>query len=143
MKLIALSIAAFGLAATPAPAQEKSRAAPKDMQTLTPALADYTDAVLFGDVWKRAGLSPRHRSLVTVSALIAGGRMAQLMGHINRALDNRVKPGEISAIITHLAFYTGWPNSVSSIAVVKDVFDKRGRTPPASVLARSRTGRGN
>jgi 4-carboxymuconolactone decarboxylase len=127
MNLIALSIAVLGMAAIPATADEKkARLAPPDMQALTPAFADYTDDVLFGDVWKRAGLSPRDRSLVTVSALIAGGRMAQLTGHTNRALDNGVKPGEITAIITHLAFYSGWPNSVSAISVVKDVFDKRG-----------------
>jgi 4-carboxymuconolactone decarboxylase len=135
MKLIALSIAALGLTATPAFAQEKTRAAPPDMRTLTPALADYTDDVLFGDVWKREGLSPRDRSVVTVSALIAGGRMAQLTGHTNRALDNGVKPGEITAIVTHLAFYSGWPNSVSAISVIKDVFDKRGIAAAASAPA--------
>jgi 4-carboxymuconolactone decarboxylase len=77
MKIIALSLAAHGLTAAPVSAQDKSRAAPPDMQALAPALADYTDTLLFGDVWKRTGLSFRDRSLITVSALIAGGRIAR------------------------------------------------------------------
>ena len=96
------------------------------MQAITPPLADYTDDVLFGDVWKRPELAPRDRSLVTVAALIAGGHTPQMTGHFNRALDNGVKPAEITAVITHLAFYSGWPRAVSAIAVAKDVFAKRG-----------------
>ena len=96
------------------------------MQAITPPLATYTDDVLFGDVWKRTELVPRDRSLVTVAALIAGGHTQQMTGHFNRALDNGVKPAEISAVITHLAFYCGWPRAVSAVGVAKDVFAKRG-----------------
>ncbi|MFC5067261.1 carboxymuconolactone decarboxylase family protein [Flaviflagellibacter deserti] len=100
-----------------------------DVQATVPALANYTDDVLFGDVWKRPELAPRDRSIVTVSALIAGGHTAQMTGHFNRALDNGVKPEEITAIITHLAFYSGWPKAMSSVAVAKAVFEKRGVDP--------------
>ena len=106
--------------------QRNQRVAPPDMQAITPPLATYTDDVLFGDVWKRTELVPRDRSLVTVAALIAGGHTQQMTGHFNRALDNGVKPAEISAVITHLAFYCGWPRAVSAVGVAKDVFAKRG-----------------
>jgi 4-carboxymuconolactone decarboxylase len=119
---------AICLAAAAAEAQQQAptRVAPPDMQAITPPLATYTDEVLFGDVWKRTELAPRDRSLVTVAALIAGGHAQQMTGHFNRALDNGVKPGEIAAAITHLAFYSGWPRAVSAIGVAKEVFDKRG-----------------
>jgi 4-carboxymuconolactone decarboxylase len=102
--------------------------APPVVQETTPALAAYTDNVLFGDVWERAELPKRDRSVVTVSALIAGGHTAQMTGHFNRALDNGVKPGEIAGIITHLAFYCGWPRSMSAVRVLKEVFAARGVT---------------
>lgn len=132
MKLLAATRAVCSLAvcslAPGAEAQQRgsSRVAPADMQAITPPLADYTDDVLFGDLWKRAELGLRDRSLVTVAALIAGGHTAQMTAHFNRALDNGVKPAEISAVITHLAFYAGWPRAVSAIAVAKDVFASRG-----------------
>ena len=105
MKLFAATLAVCSLAAG-AEAQQRGspRAAPPDMQAITPPLAAYTDDVLFGDVWKRTELVPRDRSLVTVAALIAGGHTQQMTGHFNRALDNGVKPAEIAAVITHLAF---------------------------------------
>ena len=127
MKLFAATLAVCSLAAG-AEAQQRGspRAAPPDMQAITPPLAAYTDDVLFGDVWKRTELVPRDRSLVTVAALIAGGHTQQMTGHFNRALDNGVKTAEISAVITHLAFYCGWPRAVSALGVAKDVFAKRG-----------------
>ncbi len=106
-------------------AQERPSVAPKNMQTIAPALADYTDRVLFGDVWLRPDLTPRDRSLVTVSALIATGKTQQLTGHLNRALVNGVQPTEIAGVVTHLAFYTGWPNAVSALNVVEEVFAER------------------
>jgi len=106
-------------------AQERASVAPRNMQAITPALADYTDNVLFGDVWLRPELASRDRSLVTVSALIAMGKTAQLTGHLNRALSNGVRPTEIAGAITHLAFYTGWPNAVSALNVVEEVFAAR------------------
>jgi 4-carboxymuconolactone decarboxylase len=95
------------------------------MQRLAPALANYTDDVLFGDVWRRPQLVPRDRSLVTVSVLIATGKTAQLEGHLGRALDNGVMPAEISGLVTHLAFYSGWPSAVSSLDVIDRVFRAR------------------
>lgn len=121
-------------AAAEAQQQAPTRVAPPDMQAITPPLATYTDEVLFGDVWKRTELGPRDRSLVTVAALIAGGHTQQMTGHFNRALDNGVKPAEIAAVITHLAFYAGWPRAVSAIGVAKDVFAKRGIATDQLVL---------
>ena len=123
------TLAAFGAAfvATPVAAQEQApRAAPEDMRWVTPALAGYTDEVLYGDVWRRRDLTLRDRSLATISALIMGGHTAQLAGHLNRALDNGVKPTEISGLITHLAFYAGWPNAVSALAIARQVLEARG-----------------
>lgn len=126
MKLLATTLALCSLTAGAEAQQRNSpRVAPPDMQAITPPLATYTDDVLFGDLWKRTELGPRDRSLVTVAALIAGGHTQQMTGHFNRALDNGVKPGEIAAVITHLAFYSGWPRAVSAIGVAKDVFAKR------------------
>lgn len=115
--------------AAPAMAQEPfPRVAPEDMRWVAPALAGYTDEVLFGDVWRRRDLYARDRSLATVSALIAGGHTAPLAGHLNRALDNGVTPAEIGGLITHLAFYAGWPNAVSALAVARRVLEARGVT---------------
>lgn len=124
-KPVVAAIAALTLA-TPVEAQERKSVAPKAMQTVAPGLAGYTDNVLFGDVWVDPALSPRDRSLVTVSVLIATGKTAQLAGHLGRALDNGVTPGEIAGVVTHLAFYTGWPNAVSSLEVIDKVFVERG-----------------
>jgi 4-carboxymuconolactone decarboxylase len=128
MKLVAATFAALSFAAPAAAEETRARksVAPPDVQSITPGLAGYTDNVLFGDLWLRPDLAPRDRSLVTVAALIAGGHTAQMTGHFNRALDNGVKPGEIAGVITHLAFYAGWPNAISSVSVAKQVFDKRG-----------------
>jgi 4-carboxymuconolactone decarboxylase len=131
MRLPAATFAVFSLAA-PAEAERgpsAPRVAPAIVYEIAPGLGSYTDEVLFGDVWKRAALAPRERSIVTVTALIAGGHTAQMTGHFNRALDNGVKPSEIAGIITHLAFYSGWPRAMSAVAVAKDVFEKRGIAP--------------
>ncbi len=91
-----------------------------------PQLFAYTQDVLFGDVWKRKELAPRDRSLVTLSALVANGQAAQMTSHINLGLDNGLQPSEIVGILTHLAFYTGWPNAMSGVAVARQVFTQRG-----------------
>lgn len=103
--------------------------AARQARETAPQLFAYTQAVLFGDVWKRKELSPRDRSLVTLSSLLANGQSAQMASHINLALDNGVKPGEIIGLITHLAFYTGWPNAMSAVGVAREVFTKRGIDP--------------
>jgi 4-carboxymuconolactone decarboxylase len=87
-----------------------------------PKFAELTDRVLFGDVWERPGLSKRDRSLITVAALIALNRPEQLKGHFERARQNGVTKDEVVEVITHMAFYAGWPNAVNAIAVAKEVF---------------------
>ena len=89
-----------------------------------PKLVELTDNVLFGDVWERPGLSKRDRSLATVSALIALNRTEQLRFHLERALQNGVTKDELIEVITHLAFYSGWPNSMSAIMIAKEIFSK-------------------
>ena len=81
--------------------------------------------MLFGDVWTRRELSPRDRSLVTISVLIATGRTAQLTGHLSRALTNGVKPSEASGLLAHLAIYCGWPSAVSALEVYDQVYRAR------------------
>ncbi|MFJ5035942.1 carboxymuconolactone decarboxylase family protein [Streptomyces sp. NPDC088560] len=85
------------------------RVAPDLVRQHALKLTDLTDDVLFADVWDRPDLSPRDRSLITVAALVALGRDARLTGHLRRALDNGLTPGELAEAITHLAFYAGWP----------------------------------
>ena len=92
---------------------------------VAPGLAILTDDVLFGDVWNRPELSPRDRSLVTVSVLIATGKSGQLAGHLGRALTNGVKPSEASGLLAHLAIYSGRPNAVSALEVYDQVYTAR------------------
>jgi 4-carboxymuconolactone decarboxylase len=89
-----------------------------------PKLVDLTDRVLFGDVWERPELSKRDRSLATVAALIALNRPDQLRFHLSRAVENGVRKEELIEVITHLAFYSGWPNAMSAIMIAKEVFSK-------------------
>jgi 4-carboxymuconolactone decarboxylase len=93
-----------------------------EIRTVAPALEKYTQDRLLGEVWKRPGLAPRDRSIVTLAALIARTQTIEMPYYVNLALDNGVKPREISEIITHLAFYSGWPNAMSAVAASKDVF---------------------
>jgi 4-carboxymuconolactone decarboxylase len=99
-------------------------AAEKMIGDFAPKLVDLTDRVLFGEVWERPELSKRDRSLATVAALIALNRPDQLRFHLNRALENGLKKEELIEVITHLAFYSGWPNAMSAIMIAKEVFSK-------------------
>jgi 4-carboxymuconolactone decarboxylase len=92
-----------------------------------PALVGFTDDVLFGQVWKRTGLSPKERSLVTVAALVAGGNPEQLEFHLGFARDNGATEEELIEVITHLAFYAGWPRAMSAMAVAKRIFRSGGQ----------------
>ena len=89
---------------------------------IAPALAEYTDSVLFGDVWKRPGLSPRDRSLVTVASLVSLYRTNELPFHLAKALENGVTKDELIEVITHLAFYSGWPTANTAIAIARKAF---------------------
>ena len=88
-----------------------------------PKLVELTDQVLFGDVWERAELAKRDRSLITVAALVALNRTEQLPGHLRRAIDNGVTVDEIKEVITHLAFYSGWPAAMSAMTIAKAMFE--------------------
>jgi 4-carboxymuconolactone decarboxylase len=89
---------------------------------VAPKLRDLTEQVLFGDIWERPGLSKRDRSLITVSALLALNRTEQLPFHLERAIANGVTRDELIELMTHLAFYSGWPTAVSAVMIAKDVF---------------------
>lgn len=93
---------------------------------LAPALADYTDNVLFGDVWERPGLGPRDRSLITVASLVSLYRINELPFHLGKALDNGVTREELVELITHLAFYSGWPTAATALGIARRVFEERG-----------------
>jgi 4-carboxymuconolactone decarboxylase len=97
-------------------------AAPKLMRDFDPKLAELTNNVLYGDIWERPGLSKRDRSLITVAAMIALNRPEQLRSHLQRARDNGVTKDEVVEMITHLAFYAGWPNAVTALAFAKETF---------------------
>ena len=89
------------------------------MGDIAPKLAELTDQVIFGDIWEREGLSKRDRSLITVATLVALNRNEQLPFHLNFALENGVSQEELVELITHLAFYSGWPTAVSAINILK------------------------
>jgi 4-carboxymuconolactone decarboxylase len=90
-----------------------------------PKLVDLTDRVLFGEVWERPQLSKRDRSLATVAALVALNRPDQLRFHLNRALENGLTKEELIEVITHLAFYSGWPTAMTAILIAKEEFSKQ------------------
>jgi 4-carboxymuconolactone decarboxylase len=88
---------------------------------IAPKLAALTDDVLFEDVWNRTELAARDRSLITVAALVAGGDADQLRFHLGRAKENGVAESELIEVITHLAFYTGWPKAMTAITVLRQL----------------------
>lgn len=110
-------------------AAEAQRAARVGQQfgATAPGVVQYTTDILFRDLWLRPDLAPRDRSLVTVSALVAAGQVAQVPYHLNRAMDNGLTQVQAAEAITHLAFYVGWPNAFSALPVAKDVFEKRSK----------------
>ena len=105
--------------------EKRATAVGQQFGNVSPGLVQNTTDVLFRDLWLRPDLAPRDRSLVTVSALIASGQSAQITYHLNRAMDNGLTPEEAGEVVTHLAFYAGWPNAFSALPVVKDVIEKR------------------
>jgi 4-carboxymuconolactone decarboxylase len=133
MKLITATLASLSLIASSSAHADPTRAAQhaetsltrEDVRRVASALDKYTHERLFGEVWKRPGLAPRERSIVTLAALVARNQTIEMPFHLNLALDNGVKPQEISELVTHLAFYSGWAHAMSAVAVAKDVFAAR------------------
>lgn len=103
---------------------DKPTAARKSFGDIAPALATYTDEVLFGDVWDRPDLSKRDRSLVTVACLVSLYRTNELPFHLKRAIENGVTKDELIEAITHLAFYAGWPPAMSAVQGARRVFEE-------------------
>lgn len=101
--------------------RERPTAARKSVGDFAPKLAQLTDDVLFGDVWERPELSKRDRSLVTCAALVATGKTEQMGFHFPRALENGVTREELIELITHLAFYVGWPSAMSAISRAREL----------------------
>jgi 4-carboxymuconolactone decarboxylase len=99
-------------------------AAQKMLGDFAPKLVELTDTVLFGDVWERPELSKRDRSLVTVAALVAMNRPYQLRFHLSYAVQNGVKKEELMEVITHLAFYAGWPSAMTAVMIAKELFSE-------------------
>ncbi|HEV7881679.1 carboxymuconolactone decarboxylase family protein [Bradyrhizobium sp.] len=133
MKLQTAAIALLWLMTAPsARAEQTTTNGSKPMLTyeavrkVAPALEAYTQNRLLGEVWKRPGLAARDRSIVTLAALIARNQTIELPYHLDLALEYGVKPREISELVTHLAFYAGWANAMSAVAVARDVFAARG-----------------
>ena len=113
-------------AALPMTYAQASTLASDDLRSVAPALDRYARERLAGDLWKRPDLTPRDRSLVTVAALVARQHTAELARQIELALDHGVKPGEISEVVTHLAFYAGWGTATAAAPIARDVFTRRG-----------------
>jgi 4-carboxymuconolactone decarboxylase len=133
MKLIAATLASLSLIASSSAHADPARAAQRGETSLTreairrvsPALEKYRNDRLLGEMWKRPGLAPRDRSIVTLAAMVARQQTIEMPFYLNLALDNDVKPREVSELVTHLAFYSGWANAMSAVAVAKDVFAAR------------------
>lgn len=112
------------------PLNEEAEAARQEMVSNTygnvsQGVVDNTEQLLFLDLWLRPALEPRDRSLVTVAALIAAGQPDQMSFHLNKAMDNGLTQEEAGAVLSHLAFYTGWPKVFSAMPVAKEVFESR------------------
>jgi 4-carboxymuconolactone decarboxylase len=105
---------------------DEPTAARESFGDIAPALAEYTDKVLFGEVWRRSNLSARDRSLITVASLVALYRTNELPFHIKKALENGVTQDEVIELITHLAFYSGWPTANTALPIARRVFEKGG-----------------
>lgn len=127
----ALAVAAWlGLTGERLPLDETAEAqraarVEEDYGSVAPGVVQYTGDLVFRELWLRPALSPRDRSLVTVSALTASGQVAQIPFHLNRAMDNGLARAEASEMLTHLAFYAGWPAVFSALPIARDVFSGR------------------
>jgi 4-carboxymuconolactone decarboxylase len=126
---VSLSLGAMSLAqaqgAGVSPGAGASPPVRDEVRMVSPALERYAESALFGNLWRRPDLSPRDRSLVTLAALIARNQTAELPRYLDLALDSGVRPGEVSEVVTHLAFYSGWGNALAAVPAVRDAFTRR------------------
>jgi len=106
-------------------AQTATSPARERIRGTVPKLAESADTLIYGEIWERPHLSKRDRSLIVCGALMAMGRYEQLRGHLDRALTNGCTKDEIAELITHLAFYSGWPTAMTAASLAKEVFDAR------------------
>ncbi|MEX3949028.1 carboxymuconolactone decarboxylase family protein [Paraburkholderia sp. EG287B] len=106
-----------------------------DVTAVAPALSAHTRSRIVEDLWKRPGLSPRDRSLVTLAALIARSQTVGYPHYVELALENGVTPRELSELVTHLAYYAGWPNALSVVPVIRECFLRHGVDTAAVPLA--------
>ena len=106
--------------------QFRSSVSPADVQAVSPALASYTKTAIVDDVWNRPDLSARDRSIVTVATLIARIQTIGMQHYFTKALDSGVTAAELSEIVTHLAFYSGWSNAFAAVDVLQGIFSERG-----------------
>jgi 4-carboxymuconolactone decarboxylase len=107
------------------PSEKPASGARKTIGDIAPKLAELTDDVLFGDIWERPQLSKRDRSLITCAALVATGKTEQMSFHFPRAIENGVTEDQLIEMITHLAFYVGWPSAMSAVTRAKELFGSR------------------
>ena len=121
--IFSITMARYGEAVklTETPMPHDSHYGRQSFGDIAPKLGELTDEVLFGDIWQRPGLSPRERSIATLAALIALNRTAQLPFHLARAQDNGFERAGIVELITHLAFYAGWPAAASAVTVLREL----------------------
>ncbi|HJQ61139.1 MAG TPA: carboxymuconolactone decarboxylase family protein, partial [Vineibacter sp.] len=131
MNRLAATLASLVVIASSAQAEQakvapSSKPSQEAMRMVAPALEKYARDTLLGDLWQRPDLAPRDRGIVTLAALIARNQTIEMPHYLDLALDSGVKPREISEIITHLAFYSGWSNAMAAVAVANDVFARRG-----------------
>ncbi len=104
------------------PGQVQQAEMRRKVDQCVPKLGELTNGVLFGDIWERPQLSKRDRSLITCATLVALGRVEQMPGHFSRALDNGVTREELVELVTHQAFYAGWPTAMSAALRLHDLF---------------------
>lgn len=105
--------------------QERAERVAEAFGDYFPGVVQYTEEFVFRNLWLRPDLTVRDRSLVTVSALVASGHVAQLSYHLNRGMDNGLTELEVSEAVTHLIFYVGWPSVFSAMPAIKAIFDER------------------
>jgi 4-carboxymuconolactone decarboxylase len=107
-------------------AATRSLQPPESMRRVAPKMAELTTEVLFADVWERSELTKRDRSLITCAVLTATYRPEQLRFHLKLALANGVTKEELGEMITHVAFYAGWPAAAQAGQIADEVFNQAG-----------------